>query len=314
MHRFINNLNTFLIYLVVASACLRDDDKPTDTMFDIAGSLDHDGNSRTYLIHLPSDYYTDTNTKMPLLLGFHGGFGSAENFRDQSGFNTKADQEGFIVVYPDGLQNPGLLKARTWNAGKCCGQNASSLNTDDVGFISKLINELVQKYRIDPTRVYATGHSNGAMFCYRLADELSQKIAAIAPNAGNFQLTNAYDPPRNIPVINIISKLDENVLYEGGFGNGPGGQYNPPTDSCLNVIASRAGCAKNKELLEAHPLYSIYRWQDCTPDSFEVLLYLTEDGGHSWPGGEKGHADADEPSQAFENNDVIWEFLKRYSL
>jgi polyhydroxybutyrate depolymerase len=137
------------------------------------------------------------------------------------------------------------------------------------------------------------------MLCYRLADELSDKIAAIAPNASNFQMEGPYDPARNVPVINIISKFDENVKYYGGMTTGPGGQYNPPIDSCLNVAASRAGCAEHKVLLEAFALYSIYEWQSCNAASFNVLLYLTEDGGHSWPGGNRGHAAGDAPSTAF---------------
>jgi polyhydroxybutyrate depolymerase len=243
----------------------------------------------------------------------HGGGGSSEQFETQTGLDAKADAESFIMVYPDGLTNPNA-NVRTWNAGKCCAQNASTLNTDDVGFISALIDKLQTDYRVDAKRVYATGHSNGAMLCYRLASELSEKLAAIAPNAGNFQMKSPYAATRNIPVIHINSKLDTNVKYAGGFTTGPGGQYNPPVDSCLNVIAARATCGQIKQTVESHPLYTKYKWSSCTPASFEVLLYLTEDGGHSWPGGSKGSVFGDTPSQAFINNDVIWEFLKKYSL
>src|SRR6185369_11336984 len=100
--------------------------------------------------------------------------------------DAKADAENFIIVYPDGLTNPVATTVRTWNAGKCCGQNASTRNIDDVGFISGLIDQLKTKYRVDAKKVYATGHSNGAMLCYRLASELSTKLAAVGPNAGNF--------------------------------------------------------------------------------------------------------------------------------
>jgi polyhydroxybutyrate depolymerase len=304
----------FLFFAFCFSSCLRNrhDEPEPETKFDFSSSIVHNGQKRTFLVHLPSGYYLQSHT-LPLILGFHGGLGSADNFRDQSGLNVKADQENFIVVYPDGLDNPGPV-TQTWNAGKCCGQNALTLNTDDVGFVSALIDEMVKTYHVDEKRIYATGHSNGAMLCYRLANELSDKIAAIAPNAGNFQIRTAYAPSRNVPVLDIQSKLDENVIYEGGISKGPAHQLNPPLDSCLNIVASRASCQQTKVLKETHTLYSVYRWETCDPESFEVLLYLTEDGGHSWPGGNKGHIDADEPSQAFKNNDVIWEFFKRHSL
>jgi polyhydroxybutyrate depolymerase len=303
----------YLFAFLIAFSCQKDEEEKPNTLFDISDSLEHDGKTRTYKVHLPPMYYERTED-LPVLLGFHGGGGSSDNFEAQSELNEKADSENFIVVYPDGLANPGLLGFQTWNAGKCCGMNSEDLNTDDVGFVSKLIDLLSTTYRIDEKRIYATGHSNGAMMCYRLSNELSGKIAAIAPNAGNMQVESAYTPSRNVPVLNIISKLDESVRYAGGFSSGISGHYNPPTDSCLNVVAARAGCEVAKELKETFPLYTIYSWNTCNEDTFEVLLYLLEDGGHSWPGGNKGYANADEPSEAFDNNDVIWEFLKKYSL
>lgn len=305
-------MQKFLTFLVIVLLSCAEDDGPSMKIFTVDGSLIHDNETRTYRVVLPESYY-DSNNTLPLLLGLHGGFGSGTQFEIQSELSEKANTENFIVVYPDGLPNPAL-GVRTWNAGKCCGSNASLLETDDVGFISKLIDQLMREYRVDGKRIYATGHSNGAMMCYRLANELSEKIAAIAPTAGNFQITTPYTPVRNVPVVNISSKLDMNVKYEGGMTEGPGGQYNPPTDSCLDVVAAIAGCTDIKTTVQTFPLYTIYSWKNCSSADFEVLLYLTEDGGHAWPGGNKGSQISDSPSQAFSNNDIIWDFLKKYSL
>jgi polyhydroxybutyrate depolymerase len=302
----------FPLFIILCCCSKNDAVESNEKIFEITGSLTHNAKTRTYRIHLPSSYYNTTHT-LPLILGLHGGGGSAEQFETQTELNDKADAESFIVVYPDGLLNP-TVSVRTWNAGKCCGANASVLNTDDVGFISTLIDKMLADYSVDAKKVYATGHSNGAMMCYQLANSLSTKLAAIAPNAGNFQIESAYTPVRNVPVIHIISKLDKNVKYEGGYTEGPGGQYNPPADSCLNVVASLASCTQIKQTVQSQPLYTKYKWSGCTPNTFEVILYVTEDGGHSWPGGNKGSVLGDAPSQAFINNDVIWDFLKQYSL
>jgi polyhydroxybutyrate depolymerase len=296
--------------------CSKDDGEPVTPVvkvYDTTGYFTHDGKTRTYRIHLPTSYYENTN-KLPLVLGLHGGGGSGEQFEAQTGLSNKSNAADFIIVYPDGLTNPNATTVRTWNAGKCCGANASTLDTDDVGFISKLIDKMAIDYRVDSKLVYATGHSNGAMMCYRLANELSTKIAAIAPNAGNFQIKSPYAPTRNVPVIGIISKLDQNVKYLGGMTEGPGGQYNPPLDSCLNIVAGQAACTQSKQVVQSETLYTEYKWSGCSPETFEVVLYLTEDGGHSWPGGNKGSIVGDEPSKAFINNDIIWDFLSKYSL
>ena len=129
-------------------------------------SIYFDGMYRTYQLHLPSDYDGSQNTS--LIIAMHGGFGSGTQLEIQSQLSVKADEENFIVVYPEGVES--LLNIRTWNAGGCCGY-AMNNNIDDVGFINALMDTLISNYSIDTLRIYATGMSNGAFMSYRLACE-----------------------------------------------------------------------------------------------------------------------------------------------
>src|SRR5437016_6447484 len=97
------------------------------------------------------------------------------------GLNEKADRAGFLAVYPSGTGR--LERALTWNGGNCCGY-AMLNKVDDVAFTRGLLDDLAKAVLIDRKRVYATGMSNGAMMVYRLASELSDRIAAIAPVSG----------------------------------------------------------------------------------------------------------------------------------
>ncbi|ADB37543.1 extracellular catalytic domain type 1 short-chain-length polyhydroxyalkanoate depolymerase [Spirosoma linguale] len=277
-------------------------------------TLWHQGQTRIYWVHIPPAY-AKTDTSLPLVVALHGGGGSGQQFEAQSKLSEKADKEGFIVVYPDGLQNPGVLKLRTWNAGNCCGQIASVKQTDDVGFIRKLIDKLTTTYRIDPKRVYATGHSNGAMLCYRLACEFPDKLAAIAANAGTMQLKTTCQPSRVLSILHIHSRQDNNVPYTGGIGSRSlNKQWNAPVDSTLAVFAKLAGCTPEKPTTKTAGLYTSYTWTGCR-DDVAIQYYLTTDGGHAWPGGQKGaRFIGDAPSEAFSNNDVIWDFFKSRSL
>lgn len=277
-------------------------------------TLRHGDQTRIYWVHIPASYAKASNP-VPLVVALHGGGGSGQQFEEQSRLSEKADQEGFIVVYPDGQQNPGILKLRTWNAGACCGQIASVANTDDVGFIRKLIDKLSTMYRIDPRRVYATGHSNGAMLCYRLACELPDKLAAIAANAGTMQLKTACRPSRVMPVLHIHSQQDRNVPYTGGIGTKSiNKQWNSSVDSTLTVFAQLGQCASLKQVVRTTARYTFYKWGNCN-EGTEIQYYLTTDGGHAWPGGQKGaRFIGDTPSEAFSNNDLIWSFFKTYSL
>jgi len=110
---------------------------------------------RSYKIHIPSSY--DGNTQTPLILVLHGGGGRALSMESKTEFSAKADEEGFIVVYPNGNSRFPTIFERRWNSGHA-GGFALDRNIDDVGFISKLINKLQSKLNIDSDKIYVTGH------------------------------------------------------------------------------------------------------------------------------------------------------------
>ncbi len=271
-------------------------------------SIQFDGYDRTYLLHLP-DSYSGTDT-LPLIIAMHGGFGSAYNLQDQSLLSEKADEENFIVVYPEGLEN-GILNIRTWNAGWCCG-NASSSNVDDVGFINALLDTLISQYSIDTNRIYATGMSNGGFMSYRLACELSDRIAAIAPVAASMSMYDC-NPERPVPIIEFHSYLDENVPYYGGIGSsGFSDHWNPPQDSVMNAWANKDTCLVLNDTIVNNGQYTFIKWGNCSC-LYEVHHYVTEDGGHSWPGGTQGVI-GDPVSIYINATDLLWSFFQQYSL
>ena len=149
-----------------------------------------DRRERIYLVHVPKSY--DDAKPTPVVLAFHGGGSNAEQMVRFCGLNGKADEAGFIVVYPNGT---GLFpRTLTWNGGNCCGY-AMRNKVDDVAFVRALLDDLAKVARIDNKRVYATGMSNGAIISYRSASELSDRLpswfdAAMGPwIAGHSKLT-----------------------------------------------------------------------------------------------------------------------------
>src|SRR3989338_7551505 len=162
------------------------------TSQDPVKSISVNGVERRYLLHLPLSY-EQSSGKLPLVLFFHGGKSKGEGMDRLTGFNTEADRNNFVIVYPKGIDE-------RWNDGR-----GSELATaDDVGFVRALIDQLVQDYRIDPTRVYATGISNGGILSHRLACELSDKITAIASVAGTLPTNVAQNCRPSRPVAVFI--------------------------------------------------------------------------------------------------------------
>ncbi len=264
-------------------------------------SLTYKGFTRTYLFHVPPGY---ANTKpTSLILALHGGFGSAVNIESQSQLSIKSDEADFIVVYPEGIK---VLGIRTWNAGGCCG-GAESFNIDDVGFIDTLIEKLSTEYNIDQKRIFATGISNGGMMCYRLASDLANKIAAVAPVAATMVIKTTVNASRAVPIIHFHSFNDTNVPYTGGIGSGVSDHYNPPLDSVFNVWMNVNGCLK-KDTIQNDQDYLLVKWSNCINNS-EIHFYITHDGGHSWPSGVK-YLPGDEPSKVINADDLLWEFFQ----
>jgi polyhydroxybutyrate depolymerase len=274
-------------------------------------TLMHDGVERSYVIRIPQQV-AQRNERVPLVLMLHGGGGNAANAEKMSGFTAKAEQEGFIVVYPEGSGRFGG-KLLTWNAGHCCGY-AMERRVDDVGFIRALIDTLVAKYPIDPKRIYATGMSNGAMMAHRLGIELSDKLAAIAPVVGAL-FGDETRPQHPVSALIINGRLDKHIPEQGGP---PGGRFSSawdgkPVQPALAQAAFWAGadgCESSPDSQD-HGAYVLTQYRCAGGNA--VQIYLIKDNGHAWPGGKSGSMMADKPSSALNGTDVIWDFFKAHS-
>jgi polyhydroxybutyrate depolymerase len=303
-HLSLISLNALIIILFFAAACGKSD-TPPEKIYRFNETMTVDGIARNYTLQLPSNYYDASG--FSLVIAMHGGGGSPAQFESTSRLSEKANTAGFIVVYPEGT---GAIN--TWNAGTCCG-SAVTNSINDISFISHLIDKLTGAYKINPKKVYATGHSNGGMMSYRLACELAHKIAAIAPNGSTMVVTSPCNPSRPVPVLHMHSKLDQHVVYTGGVGNGVSGVHCPPLDSVLNVWSAKNGCSNPPQTVVSNSNYTFKRWQNCSNNS-TIHYYLTEDGGHGWPGGLPGGPNSDIPSNSINANNLLWEFFQQFQL
>ncbi|SMC44495.1 alpha/beta hydrolase family esterase [Pedobacter africanus] len=295
------------ICLFIFLGCAKNEEP--EKIYRIAGKMTIETRNRTYLLNLPPDYYKNENT-VPLVIALHGAGGSAAQFEQHYNFTEQTNRSGFAVVYPEGVRSDGVLKLRTWNAGTCC-HYAYEQNVDDVMYISKLINHLVSTYKINSKKVYVTGMSNGGMMAYRLAAEIPDKIAAVAPVSASMVLPGPIHPSRPVPIMHIHSIKDTIVPYAGGVGIG--GYTFPPVDSVLKIWAAKNGCTANPQVIVNDQKYRLTAWKDCS-NATTIRCYLTMDGGHSWPGGKKSNPRGDEPSTAINATELICNFFQGYSL
>ncbi len=308
---FASLICVILLCMTVFSGCRKKDDTQpqTEKVYRYNDNIVVDGINRTYIVNLPPNYFEGSG--FSLVLAFHGGGGSGSQFETSSLLTQKANASGFIVVYPDGLAG-GTLNAATWDAGGCCGY-AAAHHIDDVNFVRQLIAKLIAQFNINPKKVYATGHSNGGMLCYRLACELSDKIAAIAPNSTTMVVTTPCSPSRPVPILHMHSALDNNVPYMGGYGTGISNSWMPALDSVFAVWSAINSCSTQGATIISNSSFTEKQWSGCTVNP-GIQFYLTADGGHAWPGGLPGSASGDTPSTAINANDLLWDFFQHYQL
>ncbi len=276
---------------------------------DRRGSFEYQGRTREYLVHLPPAASGDT--ALPLVLSLHGGGGDADNQARTSGLNITADRAGFIVVYPEGITR-FRHHLRTWNAGNCCGY-ALTEKVDDVGFIRALLARLANEVRYDRHRVYATGLSNGGMMAYRLACEMTDQLAAIAPVAGALNVAECR-PTVPMPVMIFHGTADQHVLYEGGQPRRQADWSHPRTDRSVEQardfwVTYNRCTTPPKTTTVGHVVRQAYT--DCAADS-EVEVVTILGGGHAWPGGLAGWRGGDPPTREISANDLMWEFFRRH--
>lgn len=280
---------------------------------DYSRTLQVAGSERSYLIHVPPQYTPDSPT--PVVLAFHGGGGNARNMVAFSGLNQKADQAGFIVVYPNGSGR--LERMLTFNAGNCCGP-AAERNVDDVAFVRQVLDDLEEIANVDRRRVFATGMSNGAMMAYRLASEMSDRIAAIAPVSGPMGTKDCH-PGRAVSVMHFHGDADEFAPLTGGKGRGPSGTHFYSVDHSIQAWVTANGCHQNARTTQLPDRdddgtkVKQVRY-DSGKDGAEVVLVLIEGGGHTWPGKEPRLRSLGASTRDISANDMMWEFFQQHPM
>ena len=243
------------------------------------------GNSeRYYLDYIPSAL--DKSTPVPLVIDMHGACGTCVKPRENSGFRTIADKEGFIVVYPIGSNFPESIegqdtqKAQSYNAGPaCCGLSVTT-NIDDVGFIIELIEKIKSEHNIDITRIYATGMSNGGALAQRLAVEVPDTFAAVVSYAQYLLTEGPHTLQSPIPVMEIHGQYDNFCPYRScSYCGNPNKVGFPGAETNRDYWAQLNGC--NMALMQTKRINGgnwckdrIYTYENCDGNVKVILVSL----------------------------------------
>ena len=236
-------------------------------------SVDQGGLSREFRVFRPS-----AKANQPgLVIVLHGADASGQQIERQSGFDAQAERLGWLAAYPDGYSDG-------WEPFGCCHHQG----VDDVAFIGTIIDRLTASDGIDPNRVYVTGISRGGMMAYRLACELSSRIAAIAPVAGNMaDSTGNVDgvscrPDRPVSILAIHGSDDPEIPIAGGRSRVVQEEVAyAPMAEVIQTWRRLDGCTAATAVSQDGAITES-RWS-CGGNS-EIETLVINGAGHVWPG------------------------------
>jgi len=225
---------------------------------------------RTYFLHVPAAY--QPSQSVPLLLAFHGRSTVGKEILRTSQFVAWAEEMNFIVAAVNGAVYDG---ASSWNAGNCC-TNATTYEENDVLLASTIIDFVKSNYAVDPSRVWAAGHSNGGMLAYRLACDLSDKITAIAVVTGAL-MDPTCSPTKPVSIFHIHGNLDPTIPFHGG------GKFETPNIYfSVQDMAYRNSCTGDPKET-SNTIEERYTWR-CTT-GVETQLVNYQEQSHAWVDG-----------------------------
>lgn len=256
--------------------------------------IEHDGVPRQYTVYVP-DSLADAPAN--LVLNFHGFTSDMDEQVLFSGLNAVADREGFVVAYPNGIDN-------SFNAGSCCA--FTDQERDDVGFARAVVADVGRQLCIDEDRVFSTGMSNGGYMSFRLACEASDVFRAIAPVSSYLGVPmEACTDARPLPTIVFNGTEDTLVSYaDGGRGNSHGS-----LPEMVEKWAGKNGCDSTPQVTYEEGTATCETFINCTAGA--TVTFCTLEGmGHCWPGQELcpfGDSTLD-----LSANDEMWKFFSAH--
>lgn len=272
-------------------------------------SFDFNGQSRSYILYTPPNMPSGLR---PLVFNFHG-YTNNMNFQmTYSEMNNVADVGKFYVVYPQGL--PDQNGINHWNAWQ------DPTDVDDIGFIDALLSYLISTELVDPTRVYSCGFSNGGIFSYALAGQLSNRFAAVASVSGTMTeaMLQNLNPSRAVPTFHVHGNLDLVVPFDGSPGQYPTFGVLSSVSETLNFWNVNNACSAVGNM---QPITNTNIFDLCTAsktiynncNEHDNWYIEITGGGHTWPGTTPLTVTGN-TCQDFDGSQEIWNFFSSITL
>jgi len=248
-----------------------------------------------------------------LMMCFHGGSGTAEGQLYTGDLRDKADEDRFVLVYPQALPDPNDGGSANWQVVTSGELPFTEPNPhSDIDFVSNLIDEMQLLHNVDPSRIYAMGYSNGGGFVYDLACRLNDKVTGVGAVARTMYAESYANCDVNhpTPIVTILGTNDFISSYDGITYAGTLYYHSSDAGNDLWIdLNGLQATAQVTALDDTNPAdgstVELYEWTD-DAGCRELAHYKVVGGDHDWPGS-FGNMD-------IVSHEVIWDRLKAFNM
>ncbi|MBU6221229.1 MAG: prolyl oligopeptidase family serine peptidase [Planctomycetes bacterium] len=243
----------------------------------------------------------------PAVIVLHGGMGSAEVMRVNSGFDAVARKESFMAVYAEGTSFGEGRHA--WNTGFLLRRQVQ--NADDIAYFDMLVDLLVREHKADPSRIFMTGGSNGGMMTFVYAVARPERLAAVAPVVASM-FTFEAEPAVPLPILIINGAEDDEVPLEGGMSRNPlvrraqQAPFKPVEEVVRFWVKTNRSQPEAEVETRGTVTTTIYA---ATPEGAATEFVVDSAGGHGWPGS-RPRREGSTPITSFSGAERVWQFFK----
>jgi polyhydroxybutyrate depolymerase len=277
---------------------------------------------RSYTVHVPGNL--GAKQYLPVVIMLHGGGGTANAAIEETGWKGKAEEEGFLAVFPDAMSRDPSQRSsfarnpQLWNDGSNRFYSGEEI-PDDVAFIDAVIDDLITTFPVDKEQIFVTGFSNGASMCFRVGAELSERIAAIAPVAGACWLDRVV-LKRPVSMYYMTGTEDPLNAIEGGVPKLLSGgsdavraKAKPPVRDSISKWFNALDCPVMPANISDKGGIRVETYGPGR--SGAEVIYVTVEGlGHTWAGGKSLLPESwvGKTTDKIRATDSIWDFFRTH--
>jgi polyhydroxybutyrate depolymerase len=233
------------------------------------------GTSRNAVVYVPSGI-----NKPPVVYFVHGYGGNGSGFANDTKGNKVADREKFIAIYPSAI-----------------GGSWSMQDTADYPFLEALLDTVDKRYKVDRSRVYCTGFSQGGFISNGVGYKHPEIFAAVAPTSGHLPSFPTNGPlSRPVPTLTTFGTND--VSDVASFMKDINTWLKLNNCDLSTKKSVKPYPATNPNSLVARTTYTCAQGAQVAYDSCIT-------GGHEWPM---------DVNKKVNTTEEVWAFFKQFSL